>query len=56
LHSEAERENIFLFFQEWCPFFLDEKWKRDAKKGEKAKNCTNIYADISYHGKLKEPT
>jgi hypothetical protein len=37
-------------------FFIDEKWKRDAKKGETAKNCTNIYTDISYHGKLKEPT
>jgi hypothetical protein len=30
--------------------FLDEKWKRDAKKGERAKNYINIYTDISYHG------
>jgi hypothetical protein len=25
------------------------------KKGERAKNCI-IYTDISYYGKLKEPT
>jgi len=34
---------------------LDENWRRDLKKGERAKNCT-IYTDISYYGKLKEPT
>ena len=32
-------------------YFLDEKWKREGTR-----NLTNIYTDISYHGKLKEPT
>jgi len=36
-------------------FFLDENWRRDLKKRERAKNCT-IYTDISYYGKLKELT
>jgi hypothetical protein len=52
---EAKRENTFSNFQEWCPF-SNENWRRDSKKGERAKNCTNIYTDISYYGKLKEPT
>jgi len=39
---EAKRENTFLIFQEWCPF-SNENWRRDSKKGERAKNCTNIY-------------
>jgi hypothetical protein len=47
---EAKRENTFSIFQKWCPF-SNENWRRDAKKGERAKNCTNIYIDISYHGK-----
>jgi hypothetical protein len=47
-HSEAERENTFLIFQEWCPF-SNENWRTNSKKGERAKNCTNIYTDISYH-------
>jgi hypothetical protein len=52
---EAKRENTFSIFQEWCPF-SNENWRRDSKKGERAKNCTNIYTNISYYGKLKEPT
>jgi hypothetical protein len=36
-HFETEQENNFLIFQEWCPF-LDEKWKRDAKKREGTMN------------------
>jgi hypothetical protein len=46
---------LFQFFESGV-YFLDEKWKKDAKKGERAKNCTNIYTNISYYGKLKEPT
>jgi hypothetical protein len=46
---------IGFFEHPWCSF-SNENWRRDAKKGERAKNCTNIYTDISYYGKLKEPT
>jgi hypothetical protein len=54
-HLEAKQENTFLIFQEWFPF-SNKNWRRDLKKGEKAKNCANIYTDINYYGKLKEPT
>jgi hypothetical protein len=51
-----QRGKIFFQFFKSGVHFLDEKWKRDAKKEERAKNCTNIYTDINYYGKLKEPT
>ena len=51
---EAEWENTFSTFQEWCPF-SKENWRRDSKKGERAQNCTNMYR-YQLFGKLKEPT
>jgi hypothetical protein len=54
LHSEAEREITFSIFQEWCPFSM--RVGEEIQRREKEQRIAQIYTDISYYGKLKEPT